>query len=163
MGRFSIAVTCLLLICVLSMAQQLPTINIEANAFEAIQIVSKLKGVKAKIVITSRKMKSFAFLGKGEEAKVEMLANMGKFAETYADVIVAIQYEMAKKNPKMLKRLKDVASVPEGKRMNATMTVLEEYMGIKADSQFFFERAEKVYWEWLKRDKRITILKKKKK
>src|SRR3989338_2990255 len=162
MLRFTISIVCLLFVFRnTGTAQEVPAITINANSFEAFQIVSKLKGVKAKIAITPKKI-NFGLIAKDGVLNPIENAYLDGFLETYADVMIEMRDEMAKKNPKMLERLKDAAKVKEGERMMATMKVMEDYLEIKADSQLFFERAEKVYWAWLKRDKRVTVEEKKK-
>lgn len=148
MYRF-VTVACLgLALPSFGVAEELPVIRIHANPFEAFQIVSKLKEVSAKIVITPKKV-GFVAGGGG--------INDDQFAETFLDFVVEVRSDMAKKKPKMLELLKQAGNAPEGKRMDATMKVFEEYLEIKVDSKWFFDRACKCYLEWLKRDKRVTI------
>lgn len=148
-----IAVVCVLGCLNVSMAQDAPVVTIYANAFEALEIVSKLGSLKTRIVLVPKKteVKALPDGSVPEKLKKELL-------QTFALMVFDMSAEMAKKNPKLAQRLDDAFGLEEAKRNETVLTIVEEYLKIRHDDRPLLERCEKIVWWWLASNNCITIV-----
>lgn len=144
----SVAVVFVLVADALACAQATPSIRVYGNAFQAFQIVRRLKDIEAKVVIKLERVDFAQADGKGFE----------HFLAAWPELVADFKEEVQGRDKAMLERVTKAMMAPEGDRIEELLKLIEAYLEIKEGaSSLVFIRAEEVTARWVRRDKRFTF------